>query len=128
MYVYTSHPHGAIFNSQCIRDIHEKSLATLASVLNCKLSQLSEKDILTRIHLPLGPGLGFINLKNMDEPAYCAALLQAIHRLSQPRGSPFHIPRFPNPQGTYQKLAAKALTNMDLVKSDPFIHLQHSIE
>ena len=109
-------------NSQCIRDIHEKTLASLASVLNCKLNQLSEKEILTRIHLPLGPGLGFVNLKSMAEPAYCAAWLQAIHRLSQPRGSPFHIPKFPNPQNTYQKRAAKALTNMD-----PLIHLQHFI-
>ena len=63
----------------------------------------------------------------MAEPAYCAALLQAKHRLSQPRDSPFHVPLLPHPQNAYQKLASKALTNMDLVKSDPFIHLQHFI-
>ena len=30
-------------------------------------------------------------------------------------------------QYTYQELTAKALANKDLIKSDPFIHLQHFI-
>ena len=114
-------------NSQCIRDIREKTLSSLATVLNCKPGQLHDKEILTRINLPLGPGLGFVNLKSVAEPAYCAAWLQAIHRLSQPRESPFQVPQLPNPQGTYQILASKALSNLDLVRSDPFIHLQHFI-
>ena len=33
----------------------------------------------------------------------------------------------PEPHGTYQELAAKALANKDLIESDPFIHLQHFI-
>ena len=53
--------------------------------------------------------------------------MQAVHRLSQFKDGPFHLPRYPEPHGTYQELAAKALANKDLIESDPFIHLQHFI-
>ena len=70
-------------NSQCVKDIHNKTFSSLAATLNCKVGQLSEKEILARIHLPTGPGLGFVDLRKVAEPAYCAAWLQAVHRLSQ---------------------------------------------
>ena len=114
-------------NSQCVKDIHNKTFNSLAAILNCKVGQLSEKEILARIHLPTGPGLGFVDLRKVAEPAYCAAWLQAVHRLSQFKDGPFHLPRYPEPHGTYQELAAKALANKDLIESDPFIHLQHFI-
>ena len=39
-------------NSQCVKDIHNKTFSSLAAILNCKVGQLSEKDTLLRIHLP----------------------------------------------------------------------------
>ena len=110
-----------------MKDIHNKTFNSLAATLNCNVGQLSEKEILARIHLLTGPGLGFVDLRKVAEPAYCAAWLQAVHRLSQFKDGPFHLPRYPEPHGTYQELAAKALANKDLIESDPFIHLQHFI-
>ena len=66
-----------------MKDIHNKTFNPLVATLNCKVEQLSEKEILARIHLPTGPGLGFVDLRNATEPAYCAAWLQAVYRLSQ---------------------------------------------
>ena len=53
-------------NSQCVKDIHNKTFNSLAAILNCKVGQLSEKEILARIHLPTGPGLGFVDLRNQQ--------------------------------------------------------------
>ena len=84
-----------------MKDIHNKTFNSLAAILNCKVGQLSEKEILARIHLPTGPGLGFVDLRKVAEPAYCAAWLQAVHRLfSQFKDGPFHLPRYPEPHGT----------------------------
>ena len=55
-----------------MKDIHNKTFNSLAAILNCKVGQLSEKEILARIHLPTGPGLGFVDLRKVAEPAYCA--------------------------------------------------------
>ena len=62
-------------SQQCVKDIHSKMFNSLAATLNCKVGQLSEKEILARIHLPTGPGLGFVDLRKVAEPAYCAAWL-----------------------------------------------------
>ena len=115
-------------NSQCVKDVHNKTFNSLAAILNCKVGQLSEKETLARIHLPTGPGLGFVELRMVAELAYCAAWLQAVHRLSQFKDGPFHLPRYPEPlRALTRRLAAKALANKDLIESGPFIHLQHSI-
>ena len=48
-----------------MKDIHNKTFNSLAAILNCKVGQLSEKEILARIHLPTGPGLGFVDLRKV---------------------------------------------------------------
>ena len=83
-----------------MKDIHNKTFNSLAATLNSKVGQLSEKEILARIHLTTGPGLGFVDLRKVAEPAYCAAWLQAVHMLSQFKDGPFHLPRYPEPHGT----------------------------
>ena len=96
-----------------MKDIHNKTFSSLAATLNFKVGQLSEKEMLARIHLPTGPGLGFVDLRKVAEPAYCAAWLQAVHRLSQFKDGPFHLLKDLEPHGTYQELAAKALDNKE---------------
>ena len=110
-------------NSQCVKEIHNKTFNSLAAILNCKVGELSEKEVLARIHLHTGPGLGFVDLRKVAGPAYCAAWLQAVHRLSQFKDGLLHLLIHPEPHGTYQELATKALANKDLIESDPFIHL-----
>ncbi len=100
-------------------------MEALARIINCNEELLHDKDIWSRVHLPLGPGLGFLNLMEAAEPAYCAAWLQAVFRLSRCNDSPFKLPALPDPSGAYQVLAAKAMANKCLLENDPFLHLQH---
>ena len=83
-------------DNQCVKDIHNKTFNPLAAILNCKVGQLNEKEGLDRTHLLTGPGLGFVDLRKVAEPAYCAAWLQAVHRLSQFKDGLFHLPRYLN--------------------------------
>ena len=96
-------------NERLLRDLDHKAMEALARIINCNEELLHDKDIWSRVHLPLGPGLGFLNLMEAAEPAYCAAWLQAAFRLSRCNDSPFKLPALPDPSGAYQVLAAKAM-------------------
>ena len=95
--------------NELLRDLDHKAMEALARIINCNEELLHDKDIWSRVHLPLGPGLGFLNLMEAAEPAYCAAWLQAAFRLSRCNDSPFKLPALSDPSGAYQVLAAKAM-------------------
>ena len=105
-------------NSQYVSDICNKTFNSLAAILNCKVGQLSEKEILARIHLPTGPGLGFVDLRKGSRACLLCSLVASSSQALTVQGWTIPLTQYPEPHGTYQELATKALANKDLIESD----------
>ena len=79
-------------------------------------------EVVTRVQMPLGPGLGFTNISRIAKEAYCASWLQAVTRLHALDKVRFRVPTFNSSSSTLPSsdvLARESLKDRILLKADP---------
>lgn len=106
--------------------------STLAKVLECSEDKIeAAKD---RIHMPIGPGLGFTSLPDIAEPAFLASLLQATLRLERLSQGKLSKPILSDALDIgdennvlYADLLSLAFEKEHLLVEDPGLKLQHTL-
>ena len=113
-------------NAEKIGQLQEGVLRALAHILKVQPEAVAE--VVTRVQMPLGPGLGFTNISRIAKEAYCASWLQAVTRLHALDKVRFRMPTFNSSSSNLPPsdvLARESLKDRILLKADPCLHLQH---
>lgn len=109
-------------NKQRINSLHAYVNQALSKLLSHDVTE--DAHVLTRINMPLGPGLGFTNLHTIEKEAFAASWLQSIHRLNCLDSSRFPIPIIDRPSSPLESIAQEALGDLILLRNDPCLQLQ----